>query len=140
MLDLAVLPPGFLVTGLEETAAAAAAEVVGFIRGHLNKIFFAHSRFDHKADVISRRIPVAFPDNLAGILYGEFDLKVFVPIRVDLQTAFPDPFGVILINGGNFKVALVDFVFSQSFQDCKGDVPSFGVEVRFAPQLLCLVD
>jgi len=58
---------------LEKTAAATAAEVVGFVGGHVNKIFFPHYGFNHKAQIICNGIAIAFSDNLTGILDGERD-------------------------------------------------------------------
>jgi len=39
----------FLEAGLEKTAAAAAAIVVGLVGRHVHKVFFSHNRFDDKA-------------------------------------------------------------------------------------------
>ena len=36
-------------TGLEETAAAAAAIIVGPVGDHIDKIFFSDDRFDHES-------------------------------------------------------------------------------------------
>jgi len=48
-LGLAVCPALFLKTGLQVSAPAAAAEIIGFVRGHVDKIFFT----DHRLDNIS---------------------------------------------------------------------------------------
>ena len=74
----------FLESRLEETAAAATAEIVGFVGGHIHKIFFPHNGFHHKAQIICNGIAIAFSDNLAGILDGELDFQVLVPVGIDL--------------------------------------------------------
>jgi hypothetical protein len=71
---------------------------------HINKVLFSDYRFYHKAQVFGNRIPIAFADDLAGVLYGEFDFKIFIPVGIDLEPAFTDPTGVILINTFNFKI------------------------------------
>jgi hypothetical protein len=53
---------------------------------------------------------------LAGILDGELDLTFLVPIGVDLQAAFADPFCIILVDGSDFEVVL-DAEFLQSGPD-----------------------
>ena len=78
-LDLIILyfPVGktlFLKARLEKSAAAAAAIVVGTVGLHVDKIFFTHNRLNNKAKVFGNGIPIAFPDNLAGILNREFNL------------------------------------------------------------------
>jgi phosphoribosyl 1,2-cyclic phosphodiesterase len=79
-LGLAVCPSLLLESGLQVTAAAAAAEVVGPVGRHVDKVFFTHDRFDHIAQVFGNRITQRFSDELAGILYGEFDLSFLVPV------------------------------------------------------------
>jgi hypothetical protein len=83
---------------------------------HVDKIFFTHHGFDHEAQVFGNRIPVAFTDDLAGILDGEFDLQVFVPVGTDLQFAFADPLGIVFIDAFDFKVVR-DVEFFQSGPD-----------------------
>ena len=68
VFDLAERPALLGIAGLERPAAAAAAEVVGFIRGHVDEVFLAYRCLDHEADIIGCRIPIAFTDDLAGIL------------------------------------------------------------------------
>jgi len=53
---------------------------------------------------------------LTRILDRKFDLEILVPIGIDLEFAFPDPFGVVLVNVFNLKT-VVDIEFFQSFQD-----------------------
>ena len=79
-LGLAVSSPLFLETGLQVPAAAAAAEVVGFVGGHIDEVFFAHNRLDHISEVIGNRVTKGFSDQLAGILNRELDLTVFIPV------------------------------------------------------------
>ena len=40
---------GLLIPGLQKTATTTAAIIIGTVRMHLDKIFFAHHGFDHKA-------------------------------------------------------------------------------------------
>jgi hypothetical protein len=101
---------------LEKAAAAAAAVIVGLIGRHVNEIFFAHDGFNDKAQILGNRIAIAFADDLAGILNRKFDLQVFVPVGVDLQFAFPDPFCVVFINVF-YDEAVRDVEFFQSCQD-----------------------
>lgn len=80
VFEAAVFQALFLETGLQKTAAAAAAEVVGPVRGHVHKVFFAHNGFNHKTKIFGNGIAIAFADNLTGILYREFDLALLVPV------------------------------------------------------------
>jgi hypothetical protein len=84
IFDLSVNQAFILESGLEKPATAAAAEVVGFVGGHVDKIFFPHHGFHHKAKIIGNGIPIAFSDNLTGILDGELDFQVLVPVGIDL--------------------------------------------------------
>ena len=138
VLEASVIQTFLLVTGLQKTTTAAATIIIGTIRGHVDKIFFPDHGFDDKSEIFGNGVPIAFSDDLAGILDSELDLQVFVPVRVDLEFAFPDPFCIVLINIFDFKV-MFDVEFFQSGPDCKGNVPSLGIEVCFAPQLVCLV-
>jgi hypothetical protein len=104
IFDFAVGQAFFLEPGLQESAAAAAAVVVGAVGLHVDEVFFTHHGFDHKPQVFGNGIPKAFPNDLAGVLHREFDLQVFVPVGVDFEFAFPDPFGIVLINIFDFKV------------------------------------
>ena len=114
--DLAVFSAGLGKARLQEPAAAAAAVVVGFIRGHLYDVFLTDHRFDDKAQIVGDGIAKGFADNLAGILDGEFDLQILVPVGVDLQPPFPDPLGIVRIDGSYFKLVL-DSEFFQSSPD-----------------------
>ena len=74
--NLSIRLPCFGETRLEETSTTAATVVVGFIGCHFYQILFTDYRFDDKSEIISHNIAVAFPDDLAGILNGEFDFSV----------------------------------------------------------------
>ena len=106
----------FLEAGLQKTAAAPAAVVVGAVGLHVDKIFFAHHRLDHKPQVFGDGITIAFADDLAGILHRKLDFQVFVPVGVDLEFACADPLGIIFIDVFDFEVVL-DAEFFQSGPD-----------------------
>jgi len=59
---------GILIAGLQKTAAATAAIVVGAVGLHVDKVFFPHDGFDHKTKIFGDRITVAFAYDLARIL------------------------------------------------------------------------
>jgi hypothetical protein len=113
--------------GLQESAAAPAAVIVGTVRLHVDEVLFAHHRLDHEAQVLGDRVPIALSYDLAGVLHRELDLEVFVPVGVDFKFALPDPLGVVFINVLDYEIVLEVELF-QSLQDRKGDVPSLGVE------------
>ena len=120
-LDLLVLEPAelqtlLLETGLQETAAAAAAIVVGPVGLHIDKVFFAHNGFNHEPQILGNRVAEGLANNLARILDRKLDLQVLVPVGIDLQLALADPLGVVFINVLNDKVVL-DVEFFQSCQD-----------------------
>jgi hypothetical protein len=116
ILDLSVGQAFLLESGLEKSAAPAAAEVVGFVGGHVHKVLFPHHGFHHKPQIIGNGVSIAFTDDLTGILHREFDFQVLVPVGVDLEAAFPDPFGIVLINVLDFKIVF-DVEFLQSGPD-----------------------
>lgn len=116
VLCLAVDEPFFLESGLEEPTSAAAAEVVGLVRGHVDEIFFTHNGFDYKSKVLCNGISIGFTNDLAGILDRELDLEILVPVRIYLEFAFPDPACIVLVDVFNFK-AVLDVKFFQSCQD-----------------------
>ena len=105
-----------LEPGLQKSAATAAAVVVRFIGLHVNEIFFTHNGFDHETKIICDRIAIALSNDLAGILNREFDFQVLVPVGIDLQFSFTDPFGIIFINVFYFKIVF-DVEFFQSGPD-----------------------
>jgi len=55
-LQSAVLTAFFGISGLQKPAAAAAAVVIGAIRLHIHKIFFAHHRFNDIPQIFGNRI------------------------------------------------------------------------------------
>lgn len=67
-------------SGLKETAAAAAAIIIGSIWLHIYKIFFPYNGFDNKPQIFSNGITKTFPYNLTGVLYCKFYFKVFIPV------------------------------------------------------------
>jgi hypothetical protein len=72
--------------------------------------------FDYEAQVLRHGIAVSLAHDLAGILDGELDLQVLVPVGTGLELALPDPLGIVLVNVLDFK--LVRYVeFFQSCQD-----------------------
>ncbi len=101
---------------MEESTAAAAAKIVGAVGLHVDEIFFSDNGFHHKPQVVGNGIAIAFSDNLTGILNRKFDFKVFVPVRVDLQFALTNPFGIVFVNIFDFKV-LFQVEFFQSGPD-----------------------
>jgi len=120
-LYLFVLQPAefqtlFFHAGLQETAAAAAAIIVGPVGDHINKIFFADDRFDHVSQIFGNGIAKGLAHDLTGVLDGKFNFEVLVPVGIDLESSFPDPLGIVLINILDDKVVL-DVEFFQSCQD-----------------------
>ena len=116
IFQLSIFQALFLEPGLQKSAAAAAAVVVRFIGLHVDEIFFTHHGFDHKTKIICNRIAIALSNDLAGILNREFDFQILVPVGIDLQFSFTDPFGIIFINVLNFKIVF-DVEFFQSGPD-----------------------
>ena len=120
-LDLLVFKPAvfqtlLLESGLQKTAAAAAAVIVGSVGLHVDKIFFPYNRLDHKTQVFCDGIAVTFTNDLARILNGEFDLQVLVPVAVDLEFALADPLGVVFVDVFDDEVVF-DVELFQSCQD-----------------------
>jgi hypothetical protein len=68
-----ILQALILEPGLQESAAAAAAVVVGAVWLHVDEIFLAHHGFDHIPQVFGNGIAIALSDNLTGILNRELD-------------------------------------------------------------------
>ena len=121
LLDLLILQPTELQTllfhaGLQKTAAAAATVIVGSVGNHINKIFFTDHRFDNIAQVFGNGVAKRLAYDLTGVLDSEFNLEVLVPVGVDLEFSFPDPFGIVFINVFDDKIVL-DVEFFQSCQD-----------------------
>jgi hypothetical protein len=116
VLELSVLEAFFLESGLQKTATPAAAEIIRTIGVHIDKILFSNHGLHHETQVFGNRIPVAFANDLAGVLYGKFYFQIFVPVGIDLESAFPDPAGIVLVNALDFKVVR-DIEFFQSGPD-----------------------
>ncbi len=106
----------FFEPGLQKAAAAAAAVVVGTVRLHVNEILFPHYGLDYEAQIFGNGIPIAFTNDLTGILNRKLDFQIFVPVGIDFQSAFTNPFGIVLINVFNFKI-MFDIEFFQSGPD-----------------------
>ena len=120
-LYLFVLQPAefqtlFFHTGLEETAAAAAAIIVGPVGRHIDKVFFSDDRFDHVSQIFGNGIAKSLAHDLTGVLDGKFNFQVLVPVGIDLEPSFADPFGIVFIDVLDDKVML-DVEFFQSCQD-----------------------
>lgn len=116
IFQLSIYQALILEPGLQESAAAAAAVVVRFIGLHINEIFFTHHSLDNVTKIIRDRIAVALPDDLAGILNRKLDFQILVPVRIDLEFSFADPFGIIFVNVLNFKIVF-NVEFFQSGPD-----------------------
>ncbi len=69
-----------LESGLQIPAAAAAAEIIGSVGLHIDKIFFTHHSLDHISKIFGNRITKRFSDQLAGVLNRKFDFPVLVPV------------------------------------------------------------
>lgn len=113
---LAVGQSFFLKSCLEEPAPATAAEVVGFVRCHVDEVFLTHNRFYDKSEIFCNGVAVGFTNDLTGILNRELDLKILVPVGIYLEFTFPDPSCIVLIDVFNFK-AVFDVEFFQSGPD-----------------------
>jgi len=116
VLQFAKFQTLFFHTGLEKTAAAAAAIVVGSIGHHVNKVFLADDRFNHVSQIFGNGIAKSLAYDLTGVLHGKFYFQVLVPVGIDFEPSFPDPFGIVFINIFDDKVVL-DLEFFQSCQD-----------------------
>jgi hypothetical protein len=115
-LTLAVGPSLFVIPRLEETAAAAATEIVGAVGRHVNEILFTHNGSDNKPQIFGNGIPKTLANNLAGILNRELNFAILIPVGIDLESSFTNPLGVIFINIFDFKF-MVDVEFIQSGPD-----------------------
>ncbi len=117
-LQLAILTALFGKSRLEKASSAAATVVVRFIWRHINEVFRTDNLFHHIPQVIGDGVAKGLSDKLAGILNGKGHFQLLVPVRVDRQFSFPDPFCVILNDAGNFEVVF-NVEFFQSGPDCK---------------------
>ena len=118
VLQPAVGPAGVVASRLQEAAAAAAAEVVGLVGRHVDEVLLAHDGLDHVAQVVGHGVSEALTYQLAGVLNGEFDLEILVPVGAHREFSFPDPLRVVLDDALDFKLVL-DVEFFQSGPDCK---------------------
>jgi len=87
---------------LEKSPAAAATVVVGTVRLHIDEVLFTYNGFDNKTQVVGNGVTITFSDNLAGILYREFNLQVFVPVGTGFKPTFTDPFCIVFVNVFDF--------------------------------------
>jgi hypothetical protein len=71
------------ITRLQKSTATTTTVIIGFIRGHLDDIFFTNHRFNDESQVVCDFIAFTFANNLTGILYGELDFSVFVPVGIN---------------------------------------------------------
>jgi hypothetical protein len=71
------------IARLQKSTAAATTVIIRFIRGHLDDIFFSNHRFNDESQVVCDFISFTFTDNLTGILYGELDFSVLVPVGIN---------------------------------------------------------
>ncbi len=134
-LDLAVLPAFFGIPGLEETAAPAAAVVVGLVGSHVDEVFLTDHALDNKAKIVGNGITKRFSYELTGILYRELYFQIFVPVGIDLELSFFYPLGVQLDDALDFKI-VGNVEFFESGPDCKEFVPSLGVEPDLASKVV----
>jgi len=134
-LSSAVVTPGFGIAGLQESAAATATIIVGSVGLHVNKVFLAHNRSDHKTQVLGNRIAQSFPDKLARVLHCELHFQIFVPVGIDFELALSDPLGIVFDDAFGFKVMLYVELF-QSDPDCEKFMPSLGIEPDLAPEII----
>lgn len=97
-LEFSIGPPFILPAILQESATTAATVVIGQVRCHVDKVFLPDQFFQDIAHIFTGTVAVGLSHQLAGILQGEFDVQVPVPVRRDRKFAFPDPFGVFEAN------------------------------------------
>ena len=69
-----------LEAGLEKATAPPAAIIVGSVGLHIDKIFFTDHRFDHVSQIFGNGIAKRLAYDLTGVLDGEFNLEVLVPV------------------------------------------------------------
>ncbi len=123
------------ITGLKETAAAAATKVVGSVRIHVDKVLFTDHRLNHVAQVLGHWIAEGLADQLTWILDGEGDFALFIPFGTGLELALTNPLGIKLNDALNFKIGF-DPEFLHSEPDCEKFVPSLRIEPDLAAQIL----
>ena len=116
VLDSAEFQTLFFEAGLEKSPSPAAAIIVGSVGRHIDKIFFPNDGFNHVSQVFGNRITITLAHNLTGVLDGEFNFQILVPVGIDLELSCADPFGIVFIDVLDDKVML-DVKFFQSCQD-----------------------
>ncbi len=80
--NFAIGPACLGVSGLQKSAAAAAAVVIGFVRSHFDKILFTDNRLNDEPQIVRHLVAIPFPNDLAGILNSEFDAKILIPVGI----------------------------------------------------------
>jgi len=103
-LETAVFPARIRQARLQESAAAAATVVIGFIRSHVDEVFFPDHLFHDIAEIIGNGIAETLPHKLTGVLNGEGHLQIFIPVRAYREFSLADPFRIVLDDAGDFKV------------------------------------
>ncbi len=103
-------------SGLQESTTTTAAIIIGSIGLHIDEIFFTHHGFHHKPQIFCDGVAITLSNDLAGILYRELDFQILVPVGIDLQLAFANPLGIILIDIFYFKIVF-EVEFFQSGPD-----------------------
>ena len=117
-LGLTIGPSFFGESRLKKTAAATAAKVIRFVRGHVDEVLFTHHGLDYVPQIIGNGISQCFSHQLTWILDGEFYFSVLVPLTAGFELSFPDPLCVELNDAQNFKFMFY-LEFFQSCQDCE---------------------
>ena len=134
-LDLAIAPTLLCIAPLERPAPAAAAVVVGAVGRHVDEVLLADHGFGHEPQILGIGIAEGLAHLIAGVLDGELDLEVLVPVRIELEFALADPLRVKLNDGGDLEL-MGDFVLFQSGPDCEEFVPSLRVDPVFTAQVV----
>ena len=80
---------------------------------HVDEVFFTDDGLDHVAQVFGNGVAETLANDLAGVLYGKLDLQILVPVGIDFESSFPDPFCVVFVDIFYFKIVFeVEFVQS----------------------------
>ena len=116
VFEFAILEAFFLEARLQESAAAAAAIVIGPVGLHVDEVFFADHGLDNEAQIFGNGVAETLAHDLARVLHGKLDFEILVPVGIDLELALADPFGIVFIDVLDDKVVL-DIEFFQSCQD-----------------------
>jgi hypothetical protein len=91
---------------------------------HIDEVLFAHHLLDHIPEVVGHWVAQALAHQLAGVLHGEFDAQLLVPVGVDRQLALANPAGVEADDALDLEVML-DVELLQSGPDRVKLVASF---------------